>query len=120
LIKKARILDNSPDTLNDILELDYTISFSTKEGDLLVIVSEKDSVMKGDGSTPKDSVSITGDDDSITKGYDSIIGGDGSSIEDSASLKTNAEPPIALEPPVSIRYFENCLSWIVDLDYDSF
>jgi hypothetical protein len=27
---------------------------------------------------------------------------------------------MALEPPVSIRYFENYLSWIVDLDYDSF
>jgi hypothetical protein len=119
-IKKARILNNSPNILNDVLELDYTISFNTKEGDLLAIVSRKDSITKGDSSTLKDSVSTTGDDNSTTKGYDSTIGGNSSSIEDSTSLKTNTEPLIASEPFISIRYFENYLSWIVDLNYDSF
>jgi ribosomal protein S30 len=34
--------------------------------------------------------------------------------------KSEVEPPLVLTPLISIRYFEYCLSWIVDLDYDSF
>jgi hypothetical protein len=124
LIKKAKVLNKSPNTLNNVLEPNYTISFSTKEGDLPTIVSGEDSAPKDDDSTLKDnvstsriddstpnvSVSIIGNDDSSTKGCDSSIGANSSAIKDNVSLITNTNPPIALEPPVSIRYFENYLS----------
>ena len=45
LIKKAKVLNKSPNTLNNVLELNYTISFSTKEGDLLTIVSRSPSLV---------------------------------------------------------------------------
>jgi hypothetical protein len=123
LIKKARILNNSLITLNNILELDYIISFSTKEGDLLAIISKKDFIIKSNSSTLKDSIFTigndnsalknniytTGNNDSTTKSYDFTIRGNSSSIENSISLKTNTEPLIALEPLISIRYFENYL-----------
>jgi ribosomal protein S30 len=36
------------------------------------------------------------------------------------TLKSKVEPPLVLTPLVGIHYFKYCLSWIVDLDYDSF
>jgi hypothetical protein len=140
-IKKAKVLNKSPNTFNNVLEPNYTISFSTKEGDPPTIVSGGDSATKDDDSAPKDddsapkdnvstsridnsalniSVSTIGNDNSSTKGYNSGTGANGSAIKDNISPTTNTDPPIALEPPISIRYFENYLSWIVDLDYDSF
>ncbi len=34
--------------------------------------------------------------------------------------RIEVEPPLVSTPLVGIRYFEHCLSWIVDLDYNSF
>jgi hypothetical protein len=123
------------------LEPNYTISFSTKEGDPPTIVSRGDSTTKDDNSTPKDNdstlkdnistsrinnstpninISTIGNNNSGIKGYNSSIGANSSATKDNISLITNTDPPIALEPPISIRYFENYLSWIVDLDYNSF
>jgi hypothetical protein len=127
LIKKAKVLNKSPNTLNDVLELNYTISFSTKEGNLLTIVSREDSTLKDNISTSRInnsalniSISTIGNDNSSIKGYDSSIGANSSAIKDNISLITNTNPLIALEPPVSIYYYENYLSWIVDLNYNSF
>jgi hypothetical protein len=120
--------------LNNILELNYTISFSTKEGNPLTIVSRGDSAIKDDNSALKDNISTSrinnsalninistiGNNNSSIKGYNSSIGANSSAIKDNISLITNANPPIALESPVSICYFENYLLWIVDLDYNSF
>jgi ribosomal protein S30 len=36
------------------------------------------------------------------------------------TLKSKVKPPLVLIPLVSICYFEYYLSWIVDLDYNSF
>jgi len=132
--KKAKVLDKSPDTLNDVLEPNHTVSFSTEEGDPPATASGEDSAPKDDDSAPKDdvstsriddsapnvSVSTTGNDDSGTKGCDSSIGANDSATKDNVGPTTDADPLTASEPPVGIRYFENCLSWIVDLDYDSF
>ena len=109
LIKKAKVLNKSPNILNNILELDYTISFNTKKGNLLITISKKDSIIKSNSSTLKDSIYIIGDNNSTIKGYNSTIGGNSFSIEDSTSLKTNTKPPITLEPLISIYYFENYL-----------
>jgi hypothetical protein len=117
------VLNKSPNTLNNVLELNYIISFSTKEGDPLTIVSGGDSATKDNNSAPKDnistsridnstlniSISTIGNNNSSTKGYNSSIGANSSATKDNISLITNADPPIALEPPVSIRYFENYL-----------
>jgi len=134
LTKKAKVLNKSPNILNDILEPNYTISFSTKEGDLPAIVSREDSAPKDNNSSLKDnvltsrindsapniSVSTTRNDDSSTKGYNSSIGANNSATKDNIGLMTNTDPLTALEPPISIHYFKNYLLWIVDLDYDSF
>ena len=55
-IKKAKVLNKSPNTLNDVLEPNYTISFSTKEGDPPAIVSREDSALKDNNSSLKDNV----------------------------------------------------------------
>jgi hypothetical protein len=124
------VLNKSPNILNNILELNYTISFSTKEDDPPTIVSRGDSNTKDNNSAPKDnnsalkdnistlrinnstpniSISIIGNDNSGIKGYNSGIGANSSAIKDNISLTTNANPPIALESPINIRYFENYL-----------
>ena len=124
LIKKAKVLNKSPNTLNDVLELNYTISFSTKEGNLPTIVSREDSALKDNNSALKDnvstsrindstlniSISIIGNNNSSTKGYNSSIRANSSTTKDNISLTTNTNLPIALEPPISIHYFENYLS----------
>jgi len=124
LIKKAKVLNKSPNTLNDVLELNYTISFSTKEGNLPTIVSREDSTLKDNDSTLKDndstswidnsapniSISTIGNNNSSKKGYNSSIGANSFTTKDNVSLTTNTNSPIALEPPISIYYFENYLS----------
>jgi hypothetical protein len=134
LIKKAKVLNKSPNMLNNILEPNYTISFSTKEGDPLTIASRGDSAIKDDdftlkdnistswinNSTPNISISTIGNNNSSIKGYNSGIGANSSAIKNNISLITNADSLIALEPPINIYYFENYLLWIVDLDYNSF
>jgi len=130
LIKKAKVLNKSPNILNNVLELNYTISFSTKEGNLPTIVSREDSTIRDNDSTLKDnnstlkdnvftlwinnsalniSVSTIGNNNSSIKGYNSSIGANSSTIKDNISLITNTNPPIALESPISIYYFENYL-----------
>jgi len=117
LIKKAKGLNKSPNILNNVLELNYTISFSTKEGNLLAIVSREDSTMRDNNSTLKDnnftlkdnistswidnstlniSIFTTRNNDSSTKGYNSSIRANNSIIKDNISLTTNTDPPIAL------------------------
>jgi len=122
-IKKAKVLNKSPNILNNVLELNYTISFSTKKGDLLAIVSKEDSTLKNNNSTLKDnistsridnstlniSVSITRNNNSSIKGYNSSIRVNNSTTKDNISLITNTDSLIALEPFISIRYFENYL-----------
>jgi len=123
LIKKAKVLNKSPNILYNVLELNYTISFSTKEGDPPTIVSREDSALKDNNSSLKDnistsrinnstlniSVSTTRNNDSSTKGYDSSIGANNSAIKDNISLITNTDPLIALESLISIYYFKNYL-----------
>jgi hypothetical protein len=81
LIKKAKIRNNSPNTFNNVLEPDYTISFSIEEGNPPITISCKDSTTKDNNST----------------------------IKDNTNLRTNTNPLKALEPPIGIYYFENCL-----------
>jgi len=130
LIKKAKVLNKSPNILNNVLEPNYTISFSTKEGNLLTIISKEDSTIRDNNSTLKNnnstlkdnistswinnstlniSISIIGNNNSSIKGYNSSIGANSSIIKDNISLITNTNSPIALEPPISIYYFENYL-----------
>jgi len=130
LIKKAKVLNKSPNTLNNVLELNYTISFSTKEGNLPIIVNREDSTIRDNNSALKDnnstlkdnvftlwinnsalniSVSTIGNNNSSIKGYNSSIGANSSTIKDNISLITNTNPPIASEPPISIYYFKNYL-----------
>jgi len=67
LIKKAKVLNKSPNILNNVLELNYTISFSTKEGNLLTIVSREDSTIRDNNSTLKDNDSTLKDNDFTLK-----------------------------------------------------
>ena len=136
-IKKAKVLNKSLNTLNNVLEPNYTISFSTKEGNPPAIVSREGSTTRDNNSTLKDnnstlkdnnstlkdnvltsriddstlniSVSTIRNNNSSIKGYNSSIGANSSTTKDNISLTTNTNPLIALEPPVSIRYFENYL-----------
>jgi hypothetical protein len=123
LIKKAKVLNKSPNIFNNILEPNYTISFSTKEGNLPTIVSRRDSTIKDNNSTLKDNISTSRINNSIPnisistirnnnssiKGYNSSIGANSSTTKDNINLITNTNSPIALEPSISIYYFENYL-----------
>jgi len=137
LIKKVKVLNKLLNILNNVLELNYTISFSTKEGNLLAIVSREDSTIRDNNSTLKDndstlkdnnstlknnvstsridnsapniSISTTRNDNSSTKGYNSSIRVNNCATKDNISLITNTNPLIALKPLISIRYFENYL-----------
>ena len=51
----------------------------------------------------------------------SVLGGSkGSTTEADTTLETGIETPNPSEPLMDIHYFEQCLSWIVDLDLSSF
>ena len=67
LIKKAKVLNKSPNILNNVLEPNYTISFSTKEGNLLTIVSREDSTIRDNNSALKNNNSTLKDNNSTLK-----------------------------------------------------